>query len=117
MESTAGIYSISSLGGECLYVGQSRYIKIRWRNHLKSLRSGKHPRKDFISWFEEHGSDGRGMVFKILESLPHDAADDLLNEREIHWFNELLPKFYGKKPSTNERWKLSAETKKKLASV
>lgn len=33
---------------------------------------------------------------------------------EIKWFNSLSPKYYGKRPSLNETWVLSEETREKI---
>lgn len=111
---TVGIYGIfDSETDECLYVGMSKSIEERWRHHLKELRSKKHKRKDFVKWFHDNGAQQELLSFRVLEECEHD--EKILNLAEIKWFNALLPKYYGKKPSENERWTISEETRQKIS--
>lgn len=111
---TCGIYAIFELGGDCLYVGQSRDIERRWKRHLSSLRSGRHRRLDFIEWFSGQEDASTKMKFQIVEELDSESTDEELNLREIHWFDLLKPRFYGKLPSVKETWQHSEETKHKI---
>lgn len=109
-----GIYGIfSAETGECLYVGLSKDIKNRWREHQSKLESGKHRRKDFCEWFAENLFTESTLVFDILEIVEPD--DFKLNEAEVKWFEKLKPRFFGLKPSVNYSWTHSDETKAKIA--
>lgn len=109
-----GVYGIfDAETDECLYVGQSVRIPERWQEHLKRLRNGSHKREDFVEWFKKRGQEESALTFKILEET--DESDESLNRAEIRWFNELKPQFYGKKPSMNERWEHSEETRRKIS--
>lgn len=109
-----GIYGIfDSENGECLYIGQSVRIPERWQDHIKNLKNGSHRREDFIEWFKDKGQKESALSFKILEET--DESNDSLNRAEIKWFNKLKPRFYGKKPSMNEIWEHSEETKGKIS--
>lgn len=111
---TTGIYGIfDSDTDECLYVGMSKNIEDRWKSHLKLLRNKKHPRKDFVEWFYKNGSKKELLVFRILEECKN--KEETLNTLEIKWFSNLAPKYYGKKPSLNEKWILSEETKLRIS--
>lgn len=111
---TVGIYGIfNSETKECLYVGQSKDIDTRWREHLKRLRNKKHPRQDFVEWFYLNGASEGLLSFKILEECEYDEIT--LNLAEIKWFNTLVPKYYGKQPSLKENWKQTEDTKKKIS--
>lgn len=111
---TVGIYGIfDSKTDECLYVGMSKNIEQRWKSHIKLLRSKKHPRKDFVEWFHTNGAQKELLDFRLLEECENNET--VLNSLEIKWFNELLPKYFGKKPSLNERWVRSEESKKKVS--
>jgi hypothetical protein len=113
---TVGVYGIfDSETDECLYVGQSKNIEERWKGHLKTLRSGKHIRKDFVAWFDAHDRDSDSMRFEILEICADD--DVIKNLVEIEWFQKLTPRFFGKMPTINERWTLSEETKAKISAT
>lgn len=110
---TIGIYGIfDNETDECLYVGMSKNIEERWKQHIKLLRNKKHKRKDFVEWFHAHGAVEELLSFKTLEESECDES--VLNLAEIKWFNELKPKYYGKKPSLNEKWEHSEETKRKI---
>lgn len=107
---TIGIYGIfDNSNDECLYIGQTLDINLRWKQHLKLLKSKKHPRKDFAEWYHS-GNNSDLIDFRVLE----ECKKDELNDFEIKWFNLLLPKYYGKKPSINESWRHSEETKNKI---
>lgn len=106
-----GIYGIfNKSNDDCLYVGQTLDINLRWKQHLKLLKSKKHPRKDLVEWY--HNDNNSNLIdFRILEKCKKDE----LNSFEIKWFNLLLPKYYGKKPSDKEIWEHSDETKNKIS--
>lgn len=108
---TIGIYGFfDKETEECLYVGLSKNIEERFKQHLKLLR-GKRHNEDFIQWWINNNETPSAFEFKILEV----CEKHLLNKKEIYWFNELKPKFYGKSPSENEKWKHSVETKAKIS--
>lgn len=110
---TVGIYGIfDSETDECLYVGQSAYIEDRWKRHLNDLRNGNHSRKEFITWFKNHGENVESLNFKILEKC--NNTDEAKNSTEMKWFEALTPKFYGFEPGMNFKWSHSAETIEKL---
>lgn len=107
---TVGVYGIFCLDtGACLYVGQSKSIEKRFLQHLKFLRSGKHPREDFVDWFRSQSNNPEKMQLRVLEKTLDTDVEK--NMSEIFWFNKLNPRFYGKIPSLNERWKHSEKTK------
>lgn len=108
-----GVYGIfDKETDECLYVGMSKNLERRWKDHLKLLKSKKHKRKDFVEWYHDNGANPEILDFRILEECDND--NDILNTLEIKWFNRLKPKYFGKRPSVNEKWEHSEETKKKI---
>lgn len=109
-----GVYGIFyAKTNECLYIGHSARISDRWEEHLKNLRNGNHPRKNFVEWFRERDQDESILSFEILEET--DNTDEALNRAEIKWFNKCKPRFYGKIPSMNETWRHSEKTKQKIS--
>lgn len=104
----------SATDGACLYVGQSKHIEARFRQHvtkLKNRRTGALPR--FVEWYHAHGAQESLLHLVILEKC---ADDDLVkNELEAFWFDELRPRFYGKAPSLSETWTHSGATRAKIA--
>lgn len=110
---TVGIYGIyNPKTGECLYIGCSKEIEKRYcKYHLPRLANGSHRRKDFSEWFIQQ-EEKEPTVLRILEVCP---SVNELNNREVFWFWQEKPKFYGKLPSVNENWKYSEESRKKLS--
>lgn len=110
---TIGVYGLfDNETCECLYVGMSKEIEGRFKGHLKELHRETHKRKDFVKWFIDQDKDTNSISCFLLEEI-FELDYDQLNLLEIKWFNELKPRFYGKKPSENERWKSTSETRKK----
>ena len=109
----SGIYAyFDSDTLECLYVGQTSFLPHhRHAGHLKKLKLGTHPRKDWVAWYKLHGTDPGSMIFTWIE----DCGKDMLNAREARWFVHLEPRFYGKRPSENEVWMHCEETRLKIA--
>lgn len=110
----AGIYGIfDQITNECLYIGQSKNVEVRWQGHIKSLKSRTHKRKEFIEWFINHDEDLQFLRFELLEICEND--DEIKNKLEIKYFNKYSPIFFGKKPSVKEKWEHSDETKRKIS--
>lgn len=112
---TVGIYGIfNSDNNDCLYVGSSSNIEYRWKQHIRLLKSGSHSCTDFANWYSNVEKNYL-LDFRILEKCEdNDISKNIL---EIFWFKKLSPKYYGKEPSINEKWKHSEETKKKIAEI
>lgn len=112
MTKVCGVYAFfDAQTGECLYVGESTRVLQRKADHLRSLRDGSHPRKDFCSWFKDHGSDPEKLIFQILE----ECEPNLLGSLEVHYFNKLNPRFFGQVPHADRQWFHTAETKLKIS--
>lgn len=113
---TVGIYGIfDAKTDECLYVGMSKNIEQRQKSHLKELKSKRHKRQDFVEWYHNNGAVQKLLSFRILEEC--EANETVLNLVEIKWFNKMTPKYYGKKPSLNEKWEHSAVSKDRLSAA
>lgn len=113
MKIICGVYGIfNTHSNECLYVGQSKDISSRWRRHISDLQINNHRCKLFNEWFNANTSVESLLTFKVLEEC---IDDDLVkNICEIKWFNELSPLFFGKVPSTKDKWAHSDITKEKI---
>ena len=71
-----GIYSISCLVDGRVYVGQSRRIRGRWKDHLSGLKKGVGPPRLQMAW-DLLGSES--FRFEVLEEV---LNPNLLQERE-----------------------------------
>jgi hypothetical protein len=78
---TAGIYRILNTKNSKNYVGSSVNIESRWKQHINSLKAGKHRNQYLQRSFNEHGIDK--FSFSILEEL----SKDFLLEREKYWMD------------------------------
>lgn len=112
---TVGVYGIfDRRDGACLYVGQSKTIEQRWRQHVTKLKNKRtRALKDFVNWYHENGASEEVLDFRILEECVND--DYTKNFLESQWTHELGPRFKGKNPSMNESWEHSDETKAAIA--
>lgn len=108
---TIGIYGIFYLD-ECLYIGQSSNVEKRLKIHKNRLNNGTHIRKEFSHWFHEYVKNTDLLDFVLLEEC--NDSDYTKNLLEIKWFNFYKPKFFGREPSLNGKWKHSKETRSKI---
>jgi group I intron endonuclease len=116
-----GIYEIRCTFTGQVYVGQSRRLRGRWRDHLKELRAGRGcPRLQKV--WGQHGE--ASLTFRVLEVVMEGG---LLTEREQHYIDALdacgphglntLPRagrFEGYTPDAEARAKIGAASRKRL---
>lgn len=109
MKQSCGIYKITSPSGK-VYVGQSRGIEQRWRNHCSS----KHCRHLHNS-IKKYGKENHS--FEIIHELPYDVEQIVLNEYEALYMQ--LYKDCGvilmNSKSAGANGKMSEEAKKKIS--
>ena len=115
MKPLIGIYKITNLINNKLYVGSAVNIKNRFKTHKRLLKNNKHFNNHLQSSYNKYGIDN--FSYDIIEIT---SIETLLN-RESFWINELNAnntKFgYNKRleVSSNIGIKLSYETKKRLS--
>lgn len=128
----AGVYAIKNTRSRRVYIGSSKNVAKRWREHKTSLNSGKHTNKQLqIDWV----SDGEGCFeFCIIEFVDEKENDlklaeqrwiDLFYDNQISCYNtklnptsKSLSRFYDKKTgelclSSKEAYKLVQYARKK----
>jgi len=82
-----GIYKLEDdVTGE-IYVGTSRNLQNRKRDHKYDLRKGNHRNPNVQSAYNL----GHSFSFAVLEYLPLGSTDDFLVRREQEWFDFLKP--------------------------
>lgn len=108
---TTGVYGLfDAKNGTCLYVGQSKNVQNRFRQHITKLKNKRSRALDkFVEWYHSNGASEEILEFKILEECANDEYTK--NFLESKWYYELKPVFAGKIPSMNESWEHSEETK------
>lgn len=109
-----GIYKITNLANNKLYIGQSRDLKARIAKHKYLLKNSLHFNHHLQSAYNKYGMNS--FIFEIIEY----CNEDELNEHECHWilhfnshnrkygYNTMLPK------SEENTFYHSDETKNKL---
>lgn len=76
-----GIYQILCVVSGKSYVGSSKQISVRWRQHRGRLRKGLHTSPRLQQAWTKHGEDK--FVFSVLE----ECAVEALFVREQHWID------------------------------
>ena len=76
-----GIYMITNIVTNMIYIGQSNNIDSRWRSHLSYLKNNTHYNSYLQRSFNIYGRDN--FVLSILE----ECNTDLLDDRERYWID------------------------------
>jgi group I intron endonuclease len=90
-----GIYKITCIDNDKVYIGQSIDIKRRWSNHRSKLNNNKHDNDYLQKAWNKYGS--LDFTHEIIEILPHESNQTLINYKECYWINyyNALNKQYG----------------------
>lgn len=75
----SGIYKITNLINNKVYIGQSRDLKTRIYKHNYYLKNNQHINKHLQNSYNKYGIES--FKFEIIEY----CTEDLLNKRECHW--------------------------------
>jgi len=76
-----GIYGIRNKNSNKIYVGQSKRMKKRWKDHIRDLKSEKHCNSHLLNSFKKYGEDC--FEFLVLE----ECEESELNAKEEEWIN------------------------------
>jgi group I intron endonuclease len=115
MKTLIGVYKITNLINNKLYVGSAINIKNRFKTHKRLLKNNKHFNNHLQSSYNKYGIDN--FIYDIIEI----TSIDTLLKKECFWITELNannPKYgYNKRLVVNSNLgiKLSEETKRKLS--
>lgn len=85
-----GIYKITNIHSNRIYIGQAKRLKERWTSHSVGLRGNKHQNKflqnDFNKCKEELGHDDF-LVFEVIEVMEGSTKEER-NKREEWWISQ-----------------------------
>jgi hypothetical protein len=115
MEKICGIYKITNIVNNKIYVGSAVNISNRFKTHKRLLKNNNHFNNHLQSSYNKHGISC--FEYEIIETTTHDI---MLN-RESYWIETLNAnnRDYGYNKrlivSSNLGIKLSDETRKKLS--
>lgn len=84
----SGIYSIKNIENEKIYIGKSKDINRRWKQHRADLRHRNHDNKTLQRDWLDYGETN--FVFSILEIAPLPVIDVLEKEYIYRYDKELL---------------------------
>lgn len=108
----SGIYKITNLINNKVYVGKSVYLDIRWGQHISDLRRNKHKNIHIQNAFNKYGEIS--FKFEIIEVI----NEELLSEKEVFWIKELKSfkqEFGYNKTLGGEGQKGTEETRNKIS--
>lgn len=109
-KNTSGIYCIINIvNGNC-YIGSSKNLYFRLREHLSKLRKNKHHCKHLQNSFNKRGKS------KFFSIIIEECLEESLINREEYWISVLKPEYNKvltdlKRPSSS----YSVETKLKIS--
>lgn len=76
-----GIYKIENIINHKIYIGQSKNVYGRWKEHKKSLNSNNHVNDYLQKSWNKYGKNN--FIFSIVE----ECLESELNDKEIYWIN------------------------------
>lgn len=115
MEKKCGIYKITNIINNKVYVGSAVNMTYRFKTHKRLLKQNKHFNTHLQSSYNKYGKDN--FKFEIIELISKDS----LLERETFWISFMNANNtnygYNKRLIVNSNLgiKLSEETRKKLS--
>lgn len=81
-----GVYKITNIINGKFYIGSSKDIKYRWRQHKKKLDEGIHGNPHLQGAWNKYGGE-KSFRFEIIE----ECSPDIQFEREQFYLNTLKP--------------------------
>lgn len=120
----SGIYKITNVLNNRVYIGSAREFKERWKNHQRSLINNKHQNKylqnDFNKYYLLNGNHDF-LIFEILELVDGDKKERTLQEQYyIDKYYDQQKECYNIKKEvlmSDPSYKHNNETKKKLSDL
>lgn len=82
-----GVYKITNIQNKKFYIGSSKTILQRWRNHIRELESNTHKNMFLQADWNEYGKDN--FIFEILE----ECAESDRYQIEQQYLDKFMP-FY-----------------------
>ena len=82
-----GIYKITNTVTNDFYIGSSKDVKHRWRDHKRPSMRKKHPNSQLYKDFQKYGLEN--FIFEVLE----EVAPEKLREKEQQFIETLKPTY------------------------
>lgn len=87
-----GIYKIENIYNHKVYIGQSKHIVRRCKQHMEDLKKHIHDNKNLQEDFLKYGF--KGFAFTVIESCKESELLTALNNQKYHWDIVLLCREY-----------------------
>lgn len=91
MTKKSGVYKITNLINNKIYLGSSSDLRSRKKSHLFLLRNNNHPNKHLQNSYNRYGDNN--FKWEIIEYVEFNENKEILKknllEREQHWIDEL----------------------------
>lgn len=78
-----GIYSITDTVTGKIYIGSSRDVQKRFKQHKKSFENGK-GNSGLCNAYQQ----GHKLIFEIVEEIPYGVNEFYIGERELYYINK-----------------------------
>lgn len=76
-----GIYKITNLNNGKVYIGKSKNLENRWKQHVKKMKFSEQEKWHNQLYFDMHDIGIDNFSFEIIE----ECSVDKLNDKEIYW--------------------------------
>jgi len=76
-----GIYRITNIKNNKIYIGSAKCFQVRASQHASSLRKQKHQNKHLQASFNKHGEDA--FLFEVVEVIEGDRLARTIREEEL----------------------------------
>jgi group I intron endonuclease len=109
-----GIYCIYCKKSNKRYIGSSKNIEYRWRQHIAAFQKGIRTNPYLQNEWDKYGIDN--FEFIIVEQMEY-YDNSILIEREQYWIDyyHTMDREYGYNLQSADRHEVSIETRKKLS--
>ena len=115
MEKQCGIYCIENVVNKKKYIGQSRNIQKRFKDHIKALRQGIHKNHHLQSAYDYYGESN--FNFYVLEECNINQLN-YLEKQYIKIFNANDTNYgYNLTCGGDSRFEFSESTRKKISNI
>lgn len=104
------IYAIECATNKLVYVGSTRQVAARWRDHKATLRAGTHHNRHLQHAWEKYGEEA--FEFRVLEEVP----DEELMDAELRWIREYMGRLFNVdiEPRATPARFMSEETRERM---
>ena len=116
MKNNSGIYKITNIINNKIYIGSAQNIKDRKRTHFYTLRNGTHSNNHLQKSFDKYGEEY--FIFEVIEIV--ENSENLIDKENyyINLYNSNNPEFgynIRKEASSNLGIKYSDESKERMS--